>query len=277
MTLVAKVLRDVRAQIIGFGLTNAAMAFIIVLVYPSYSVQFADFELPAAFKAILGEVSLGTPQGFLTAEFFSWVPFLVITFAIMQGTYAVAGEEAAGTLDFLLAQPVRRWRFIVEKAAALAVGVLLITALSLPGFALGMIWVDLGIPLTRVAVAVMAMVPIALLIGMFSLWMGALLANRGAAAMAATGVTVAGYFVDALGRVVKDLEPLRRFSPFYYYPGGTALSEPFPYGDTLLLAVASLVCLAGALWSFQRREIAVGRREWSFGWALARRKSRAAP
>lgn len=277
MTLVAKVLRDVRAQIIGFGLTNAAMAFIIVLVYPSYSVQFADFELPAAFKAILGEVSLGTPQGFLTAEFFSWVPFLVITFAIMQGTYAVAGEEAAGTLDFLLAQPVRRWRFIVEKAIALALGVLLITGLSLPGFALGAVWVDMGIPLGRLSVAVMAMVPICLLIGMFSLWMGAMLANRGAAAMAATGVTVAGYFVDALGRVVKDLEPLRRLSPFYYYPGGTALSEPFAYGDTLVLAVASLVCLAGALWSFQRREIAVGRREWSFAWPLARRKSRAAP
>jgi len=42
--------------------------------------------------------SITFPEGFLTAEFFSTMPFVLITMAIIAGTGALAGEEAGGTL-----------------------------------------------------------------------------------------------------------------------------------------------------------------------------------
>jgi ABC-type transport system involved in multi-copper enzyme maturation permease subunit len=146
MSIFTKVFRDMRAQVVGFGLFGALIAFLDVLIFPSYSRQFADFEFPAVFQAIIGEASFGTPEGFLTTEYFSWMPFLIVTFAIIQGTHAVSGEESGGTLDFMLAQPLLRWQFLVGKASAIALGMTLIALLSIPGFALGMLWVDLASP-----------------------------------------------------------------------------------------------------------------------------------
>jgi hypothetical protein len=101
---------------------------------------------------------------------------------------------------------------------------------------------------------------------MFSLWMSALLPNRSTAAMAATGLTVASYFIDALGRVVKDIEGIRPLSLFYYYPGGDPLTKPFPVGDVALLLLIGLVCLIAAVWSLERRDVAVRKREWAIRW-----------
>lgn len=272
MILMRKVLRDMRAQIIGFGLGNVLMAFFVTLVFPSYSQQFADFEVPPAVKALIGEVpSFATAEGFLTVEFFSWIPVLIITYAIIQGTAALAGEEGAGTLDLLLSQPISRRRVVLEKALALTIGVSLVALVSLLGFALGMMRVALGISWGRLALAVAGMIPIALTFAALALGMSALLPNRAAAAVVTTAVAVASYFLNTLGQAVSALDPFRPLSVFNYYPGGRPLTEPMPWNDVALLMALSLVFLSGAVWCFQRRDISVGRREWSLGWRGPRR------
>jgi ABC-2 type transport system permease protein len=253
-----------RGQIIGFGLANALMALLVVVVYPSFSRQLADFELPPALKAIVGDVSgYGTAAGFLSTEFFGWIPMLMITFAIIQGSGAIAGEEAAGTLDLLLAQPISRRRVILEKAAALALAVFVIAAVSLLGFALGRPFSDLGISWERIAFAVAGMVPVTLVHGTFALWMSALLPNRSAAGMAAAAMAVAGYFINTLGQVVREVDAVRLISPFKYYPSGRPLTGAMPWADLGLLLAVSAVFVVLAVWSFHRRDVSLGRREWS--------------
>jgi len=43
------------------------------------------------------------------------VPLLLLVFGIGFGTNAIAGDEEKGTLGFLLASPLPRWRVVVAK------------------------------------------------------------------------------------------------------------------------------------------------------------------
>jgi ABC-2 type transport system permease protein len=273
--LVRKTLRDVRTPAIWIGLAVFLMALVDVLIYPEYRDSFATMEIPEFFEGFLGEAgTLASPEGFFAAEFFSWVPLLLITLAIIGGTGTLAGEEDAGTLDLLLAQPVTRTRALLEKAAGLSLAVALVALVAVPGFLLGGLFVDLDIGIGKLLAATVAMIPLALLFLALSLWGGATLANRGAAAALAIGVVVVGYFLYTLGASVDLLATPRRLTPFYWSDGSYALVHGFSWvrsGGTLLLAA---VFLALALWSFRRRDLAAGAREWSWRSLLRPREAR---
>jgi ABC-2 type transport system permease protein len=269
--LTRKTLADARGVTAGIGLVIAAIALLDLAVYPSYKESLANFEIPEALKGFLGEATdLSSPAGFLSAEFFSWVPLLLITLAVISGTAAFAGEEGAGTLDLLLAQPVKRWRVVVEKAVALTIAVVVCALAGLAGFLIGRIWVDIEIGTGRFALATANMIPIALLFLMLSLWASATLPTRGAAATLLTGLVIVTYFVQILGEVVPILGTVRKLSPFYWSDASRVLLHGLDWArPTVFLALAA-VCLVMAIWGFERREIGQGGREWSLR-ALLRR------
>jgi ABC-2 type transport system permease protein len=262
--LIRKTLADVRGATLGIALVIAAIALLDLAVYPSYKESLADFEIPDALKGFLGEATdLSSPAGFLSAEFFSWVPLLLITLAIVAGSAAFAGEEGAGTLDLLLAQPVKRWRVVVEKTAALTLAVILCALAGLAGFLIGRIWVDIEIGTGRFALATANMIPLVLLFLMLSLWASAALPTRGAAAMLLTGLVIVTYFVQILGEVVPILGTVRKLSPFYWSDASRVLLHGFAWTRPAVFLALAAVCLLMAIWSFERREIGQGGREWS--------------
>lgn len=276
LTLAAKTLRDSRTTVIAISGVVAAIGLMDVLIYPSYSESFGEMDIPEFFEGFLGETAgLGSPEGFLQAEFFSWIPLLLITIAIIGGTAAIAGEESAGTLDFLLAQPIHRHRLLLEKAAGLGFGILIGSLAGLAGLGAGMLFVDLDVPAGRIAAAIASMLPLTLLFLGLSLWASAALPTRGMAAMLVTGVVIVTYFLNLVGSSVTALDDLRRFSPFYW----ADFSRVLLYGvDWLrsgaMLALAALF-LGLALWSFERRDLSAGGQEWSLPSRLPfRRKAR---
>jgi ABC-2 type transport system permease protein len=262
--LVRKTLADARGVTVGITLVVAAIALIDLAVYPSYKESLADFEIPEALKGFLGEATdLSSPAGFLSAEFFSWVPLLLITLAIITGTAAFAGEEGAGTLDLLLAQPVKRWRVVVEKAVALTAAVIIGAFAGLAGFLIGRLWVDIEIGTGRFALATANMIPITLLFLMLSLWASAALPTRAAAATLLTGLVIVAYFVQILGEVVPSLRTVRKLSPFYWADASRVLLHGLDWARPAAFLALATICLVMTLWSFERREIAQGGREWS--------------
>src|SRR5688572_26447292 len=113
-TIFVKTLGDIRGSTVGIGALFAGMAIIALLIYPSYSEGLENFEVPEAMAGFLGEASgITSPEGFITAEFFSWIPLVLTLLAIVGGTAAFAGEEGAGTMDLLLSQPIKRWQLAV--------------------------------------------------------------------------------------------------------------------------------------------------------------------
>jgi ABC-2 type transport system permease protein len=242
------------------------MAALVLGVYPSYGARFAypnygetiaEFKLPPALQALVGDVDLASAEGFLSAEFFSWIPALLIVYAIIQGTGALAGEESNGTLDLLLAQPISRTRLFIEKAMSLVVGTLVIVALILPGWVIAYAAAGVDVSLGRLLVATVAMAPLMLAFAALSLLAGCLLPTRRDAATAVVAVAVISFFVNSLGQASELLEPLRPASLFFYFRAEKVLVTGVdPAGAGVLLAVAVVAGgLAAAV--FRRRDIGV--------------------
>ncbi len=276
--LLRKTLREVRTSVIAVALVMSLMAAFVIVLYPQFEDSLAGFDEMGFYEGFLGEAgTFASPEGFLSAEFFSWIPLLLITVAIIGGTGTLAGEEAAGTLDLLLAQPITRRRLVLEKAAGLSLALLMAALLSLPGFVLGKLLVDFDIGYLRILEAVLNMMPVTLLYLALALWGSAALPGRGAAAVVCIGAVVAAYFLNTVGAVVEVLEVPRKLSPFYWADGSHVMLHGFDLlraGGLLAVAAALLVM---AVLSFERRDIASGGRGISLRRFLHRQAPTPAP
>jgi ABC-2 type transport system permease protein len=252
-----KTLRDLRWQVFWYGLGLAALAALIVYIYPSYQQQLQDFEIPEALRALVGDADFATPEGFLATEFFSWVPILTIIFAIMAGTSTLAGEEAEGTLDLLLAQPVSRRTLALEKMAGFAVSAFLIVALTNAGWLVSVPFVDMDVSYGRLFVATLELAPIVLSLGAAAIWCGAIFPDRKLATGVVSAFAVASYFLNYLANLVEAIEPLGWLSVFHYAGSVDTITGSFdPLNDVICLALAG--AFAGlALTSFERRDLGV--------------------
>jgi ABC-2 type transport system permease protein len=255
----SKSLRDQRWQIIGYGLALLSMAALIVFIWPSYRTTVASINLPPALQAFLGsDLSYASAPGFVSAEFFSWIPVLLIVYAVVQGTGAIAGEEGSGTIDLLMAQPVARSTMVLQKCLAFLAGAVLVVTLGFAGFALSIPFVSIDITLPDAAVASANLLPITLLFFALSLWLGAAAGNRGVAAGVAGAVATAAYFANSLASGVHQISGLRYASPFYYYGAGLPLVKGIDWPHVALLLGISVLFLALSLRAFERRDIAIG-------------------
>lgn len=275
-SIFAKTLRDQRWQILGFGMTLALVAALDVAIWPSYRDTLQNLEIPPALQALLGtELSLATPAGFLSSEFFSWTPVLLIVYAVIQGSGAVAGEEGAGTLELLLAQPVTRTRVLVEKTGAVCIGAIAILAIALAGFAVTVPFVEIDIALRDVAIGVANMLPITLLFFALALWLGALLPGRGIAVAITIGLVTAAYVANTFAQGIPALRSLRYASPFYYYGAGLPLVHGVDWWHVALLLGLAAAFVALALRAFERRDIGTATGDIDILRTLGRLRARA--
>jgi ABC-2 type transport system permease protein len=255
----SKSLRDQRWQIVGYGLALLAMAALIIFIWPSYRTTVESIKLPQGVQAFLGsDLSYASAPGFVSAEFFSWIPVLLIVYAVVQGTGAIAGEEGSGTIDLLMAQPVARSTMVLQKCLAFCVGAAIVVGLGFVGFVVSIPFVSIDITLGDAAVASANLLPITLLFFAFSLWLGAAAPNRGIAAGIAVAVATATYFVNGLASGVHEISGLRYASPFYYYGAGLPLVKGIDWPHVTLLMGIALLFLLLALQAFERRDIATG-------------------
>jgi ABC-2 type transport system permease protein len=250
-------MRDQRWMIFGFGIGSALMAALMLSIYPSYAEGLEGFEIPPALQAFIGDIDIASGEGFVTAEFFSWIPILLVVYAIIQGTGVLAAEESNGTLDLLLAQPIRRSRLFLEKVVSIIVGTLLIIALILPGWVLPYGSIDIDVGLGRLIVATVAMIPIMLAFGAVSLLAGTVMATRRDAAMAVAVLAVVSFFVNTLGRASDVLEPLRPASLFYYFHADSIVADGVNVVGVAVLLGTAIVATGLAAFLFQRRDIGV--------------------
>jgi beta-exotoxin I transport system permease protein len=262
LSLVRKTMREVRGGTIGYSLTTFFMGLLVLWLYPTYKDAFKN--APESLRRLLGEEApLGSFEQFVAQEFFFWIPILLIVFVVMGATSTLAGEEGAGTLDLLMAQPVKRSRVVLEKVGGLALAVTITVLASLPGFLLGAIATGLGSQMGRITIATLNMLPLIFLFLMISLWASATVQTRGAAIAIVAAVGIGTFCLNLVGSMVDGMTFLRYGSPFYWSDASHVLMQGFDWirAGTLLLVAAAFLGLA--LWSFNRRDLGVGRQEFS--------------
>ncbi|MEV7011369.1 ABC transporter permease subunit [Streptosporangium sp. NPDC051022] len=263
--LVSKSLRDYRRALIGWTIGVSAFLLLYLSVYssivsdPDLYNRAALAKYPGALRDLMGGLeNFTTGAGYLQVVAYQlFGPLLLIMCAVILGNRAIAQPEEAGTLELTLALPIDRRRLVLERHAALALGLL---AVGLVTFALvaGMAAAhDMGVPFGNIAAAHAGLYLLMLLFGTTTVAVGAATGRKGLA-LAVTGVwAVGGYVVETLGRDVTAISWLRWLSPFHYYLDGKPVYQGLPLGDYGVLAGATIVLLLVAMLTFDRRDVGV--------------------
>ncbi len=205
-----------------------------------------------------GEVDIVSPVGYMNSQFFYlMLPLLLFIIAIGLCSDALAGEEARGTMDLLLSAPISRRRLLLERWAASAFLTGVISAAFLATALLMAAAVRMEIGYVKMAEATFNAFLIALLVGTFSLWVGAATGNRGLSIALGSILALASYLLDSLGLMVSSLAPWRKMSVYYYYSSNNVLARGLKPGHALVLLGGIAVLLLLSLDSFQGREIGV--------------------
>jgi len=103
-----------RGQILGWGIAILLLGLMLMWFYPSIAEQQENFEqlleiYPEEMTAFFGDLStMVTPEGFLSIEYFSYMPLILGIFAVLMGSGLLVSDEENGTLDLVLAHPVSR-------------------------------------------------------------------------------------------------------------------------------------------------------------------------
>lgn len=261
--ILLKTLRDQRRGLGWWFLGIAALGLTTVLLYPSVGaapeMEQLFEDLPPAAQVFVGEIAdITSPEGYLTSQLFAlMVPLLFIVYGIGQGAGAIAGEEAAGTMDLLLANPVPRSQVVLEKFGAMLAGGMVLGLANLVGIAAGALIVDMEISLTRLSEATLLALLVGYLFAGFALLLGCWTGQRGVSIGVSAGVGVVTYLLNGFAMIISWLEPYRYLSPFHYYTDNDPLNNGLDPVDTLILLVLTAICLAAAVYTFQRRDVQV--------------------
>lgn len=266
---ILKTLRDARGATVAAGIAAIVYVFLVVLIYPAYHDMLKDLELPAGMQGMLGEAgSIASPEGFMTVEFFNQTILIFVAVAIIFGTGATAGEEGAGTIDLLLSQPIGRRRLLASKFAGMSIALVIATLVALPGFIIARRLAGMDIATGRFFGGEINVLSLEFVFLGFATFAGAVLPSRSAAVMLSVGTMVALYLLPTLADVSDFFATARKVSPFYWADVSRVLIHGFDWFRAGSLFGVGVLFFALALWCFERRDLASGRREWSLRAAL---------
>jgi ABC-2 type transport system permease protein len=254
-----------RNAIIGWGIGLCFFPLVYVGIYPSVAEEMAGLADLAIYQAM--GVNLGSFADWIGSIIVLFMPLVASIYAILNGTATLAAEEEDGRLEMVVTLPLPRWQIVLAKVMALIISTLLIfLVVSVATFFVfeaikGQIETDLvGMDLV---VAVFSAWPLVFVFGMMSLFLASVCPSRRVAALIAAAIMIASYFGDNLANSTDALEPLEPLFLFTYLDStGRAVSEGQQTGDVLVLLGVGLVCLALALYFFQRRDLTVGAWPW---------------
>jgi ABC-2 type transport system permease protein len=275
MTIFRYTLRRFRGQILGWGLALALLGLLLISMYDSFAAEQEQFEellkiYPSEITAFLGDISsMATPEGWVSLEFFSYMPLILGIFAVLTGSGLLVSDEENGRLDLIMAHPVSRAVLFLGRLLAFVAATVAILAICWLGLVVPMTWSSMDIGWGRMWLPLLSLLAELLLFGTLSLLLSMVLPSRRLAATTTGLLLVASFFITGLAKINEDLEPVARLSPLNYYQAQDAFHALNGAWLAGLLAAAA-VFAALAWWRFWRRDIRVG---GEGGWRLPWREA----
>ena len=226
-------------------------------LYTSLDSVMGDFALsfPDSMSALFGGGDLTTAAGFLHLETFGMVaPICVILIATAAASAGIAGEERAGRMSVLLAQPLGRSRVFWTTAVTVALYVLVVAAALFGGMWAGLSLVDLDVSIPNLAWASFLLWLLGCFFGALALAISAATGRPGATIWGTTAVATVTYFGYTL-LLAGGREELGLWSPFAAYLHGPVLAEGIEWWQPVWLGVGILVLLPLGLLAWLRRDV----------------------
>jgi ABC-2 type transport system permease protein len=265
LNLVTRYVKDRWVSVTVFSFSLFLYCWLIVSIMPTFigNVEFMKLieqyprELLVFFAPGSDVASIFTPEGFLALEFLSlWWVFIVAGFAIPGATAIVAKEVDEGTVDFLLAQPLKRATLILNRFLALLLCLFVLAAVPILSiYFLGIAYdVELGLG-GLIATGVMGFV-FFVSIASYSLLLSLLLRERSEANIASVSLLLVVYLLNALSELSDSIEKFRFLSFFRYFrPDRTLANGEIPLRDLSVFLAIIAVCLVFSFMIFRRKDI----------------------
>lgn len=258
-TVYAKGVRDQRWALLGWGLGIVLLVVIEAAVWPSIR-DMPNFDelmknYPEAMRKLFNVQEMTTGTGFMNVELFTLIlPMVFIFYGVSRGARTVAGEEERGYLEAVLVTPVPGRSVLLQKAAAVATGVLGLGAVLLAVLLSCSAVFGMGIGLGDALVGCLAMVGLGLEFGWLSLAVGAATGRRAVALGISGAAALAAYILYALGQIVDSVSAYQPLSPFQQALHGGPLGASAP--PTLLwVALGAVLAVLAAVPLFDRRDL----------------------
>ena len=268
LRLLQQEMRSRRGAIIGWGLGLSFFPVVYLSLYPTVAEEMSSFqslmELPI-YQAM--GMTLASFEGFVASTVTNLVPVLLCIYAVMAGVGTLAGEEENGRLELIAALPIPRWQIVTVKA--IAIGLALFLILLIVGTASALTFmaiesqVETAVTPLSLLFNLLAAWPVAMAVGMISLFLGAFCPTRRVAAVIAGVIVATGYFGSNLAGMISSLEKARKLFLFTYYEAtADALVSGQQPGNMLVLLVVALIAYGSAVYFFRRRNLTVGEWPW---------------
>jgi ABC-2 type transport system permease protein len=221
---------------------------------------FAELLDTPVYQAILGQLGMigfGSFDGAIYMYIFSTLEMLMIFVTVFIPVRLISSEVDQNTLDIILSYPIPRWRFLLEKFSVYLTYNLLYPALMIFAVVLSAIGLGESINLATFTYSVIGVWLLFFALGSISLLCGAIFL-KSKKALPASGILILGqYILVRVGGMVSNAEPLKLFSLFNYLNAGTIVnSGTMPINELFIVIVVGVIALAGALYIFQKRELA---------------------
>lgn len=258
--IVGHTLRSEGRALLGWSLATVALVGTVLAFWPSISdnpeISKSFGSLPPSVQAATGLSDINSPAGYLQGQLFSTLgPLVLLSFAIGRGARAIAGEEEAGTMDLLLATPIRRARIVLEKIAAITIELLLLALVMWLTLVAIDPLVDLNLSLGKLAAATLSIAALGLLYGAIAICLSAALGRRGLSLGIAAGLAGAAFLYTSIAPFVSGLSDDLNVSPFQHGYGYDPLKNGLELGHVGLLVGASAILVWAATWLFNRRDV----------------------
>ena len=252
-----------RLGLVWWALGVLAADGLLAIAYPTVrdnsELDSTFAGLPPGVQAALGlqAGAITSPAGYLNSQFFAnLLPIILLVFAIGWAAWSIAGDEAAGTLELLLANPVTRMQVMWGRAVALLLGLATLTLVAAAGLAVLAPLTGLGsIGPLRILEAAAGTGLLALVYACLAMAVGAGFATRSGAIAVAAGIAVAQFMVEGLAEQVKLLRPIREASPWHWFLGTDPIRHGLLWQSWVLPLVVSLALLLVGSFVFRRRSL----------------------
>ena len=206
-------LRRSASAIIGWGLSLGLLGYFLIGFYDVFADQSVALDIliaqyPPELMAFFGDLSGGmfTPEGFLTLEFFSYMPLVIGIFAVQAGSGLIVTDEESGTLDLTLAHPVSRSALFLGRLLAHAVTLVAILGVTWLAFFIGG-EKSVGLDLTagELVLPFVSLFAVLFLFSGLSLFLSLILPSLSLSTMISGLLLTASYFIQSFSNINADL------------------------------------------------------------------------
>jgi ABC-2 type transport system permease protein len=215
--------------------------------------------LPPLFQGLIGPaVNLDTLPGFVSWRLVGFMPLMLGLWAIVTLSGTLAGEASRGTLEMVLATPIRRTSLALQKYLGHATGafvaiVIISVAAWLGSLTFAVLPGDVMEPGSALAEFS--------LVGLIALFCGSIafalapLFGRAVAAGVAAAFLFSSYVVNGFSGMVPGFDILRNFSVFHWTQGHRPMAgvSDWPALAAVLLGTVALAVVGLVL--FDRRDL----------------------